>query len=249
MTFVFQAKMKTIFLIDDAERYTSKVPGSAWISLFTSHFVNQEALRNLLKGEKSNTLVVSSKRSALAIVQANVEEHDLPILYCVGYSSQQVLGSRITRGNSKNSSDLAEILLEDWKQGMIATEEIVFLSGDKRMDTIPTALSIANIPFRELEVYRTERDKAGMIELVRNIREETDLLLVLFSPSGVDYLIESLGSDVPENWRSFVHFACIGETTNSALASHGLKAKAQAESPDPDAMAAAISFYVNVYRI
>jgi uroporphyrinogen-III synthase len=240
--------MKVIFLIDKGDRYASTLPGSSWISLFTTHFVNKDTLSDLLKEPRHSTLIVSSKRSAQAIILAAANSSTTPLpttttttLYTVGFSSQIVLDGLPTLGNTKNSTELAEIIINDYNHGEI-TNEIVLLTGDKRMDSIPSALRGAGIAFREVQVYRTERDRAGMAAVMKAVREEAAILLVLFSPSGVEYVMEAF-KDVKEDWRGYVHFASIGQTSSAAFKTHGIDVVAEAESPDPESMALAITSF------
>jgi uroporphyrinogen-III synthase len=106
----------------------------------------------------------------------------------------------------------------------------LFLSGNRRRDTLPNALRKAGTPYDELVVYET------------HLRSEIDLpdpepgdWLVFFSPSGIKAVARQSSRGVAE-----YRLATIGPTTASALREHDWSPEAVADTPSPDALVRAI---------
>ena len=106
---------------------------------------------------------------------------------------------------------------------------LLFLSGNRRRDTIPNGLEAADIAFEEEVVYETHS------------RTSLDLppptqttWLVFFSPSGLEAVQQA--EVIPSPYR----IAAIGPTTAGALRDEGLSVTAVAEQPSPDGLVAAI---------
>lgn len=106
---------------------------------------------------------------------------------------------------------------------------LLFLSGDRRRDTLPAALERAGVRFEELTVYRTHLVPPLLPAGAR------PTWVAFFSPSGVE--AARLAPDFP--WNS-VRTAAIGPTTAEALRQRGHAPAAIAEAPTPAALAAAI---------
>lgn len=111
--------------------------------------------------------------------------------------------------------------------GADAPGRLLFLSGNRRRDTLPRALVEAGQVFDETEVYRTR--------LRSNITlPSPPAWLVFFSPSGIEA--------VRASGYALDAYACaaIGPTTAAALRDAGTAVQAVAATPTPDALAAAI---------
>ncbi len=107
---------------------------------------------------------------------------------------------------------------------------LLFLSGNRRRDTLPNGLSDRDIPFDERVVYETR---------VRTDLElpppSVDRWLVFFSPSGLEAVRRTETVDA-----SAYRLAAIGPTTATALETAGLHVDAVAATPAPEPLADAI---------
>lgn len=106
---------------------------------------------------------------------------------------------------------------------------LLFLSGNRRLDTLPTLLDRLGIAIEELCVYET-RLRADL-----DLGDEPAGWIVFFSPSGVEAFV---GADLQ---APDAGFAAIGPTTAAAVDDAGLSVAAVAETPSPDALVEAIS--------
>ena len=104
---------------------------------------------------------------------------------------------------------------------------MLFLSGNRRRDTLPRALVEAEQQFDEVEVYRTFTQTDIALP-------EPPAWLVFFSPSGIE-AVRASGYDL-----SAYTCAAIGPTTAGALRDQGANVRAVAETPTPEALTAAL---------
>lgn len=108
---------------------------------------------------------------------------------------------------------------------------LLFLSGDRRRDTLPAGLGDADIPFEEQVVYITRpRDDLTLPP------GSKDCWLVFFSPSGLEAVRKSEAGPLEE-----YRLATIGPTTAADLQKEGLDIEAVSSIPSPDGLAHALS--------
>ncbi|MEX0821612.1 MAG: uroporphyrinogen-III synthase [Rhodothermales bacterium] len=108
--------------------------------------------------------------------------------------------------------------------------QLLFLSGDRRLDELPSTLRDAGTPFAELCVYETRLRP----EIDWPVDRPVDWI-VFFSPSGIE-AVEGTDPGLLEA----VHVAAIGETTATALRDRGVEVDAVATEPNAQALSEAV---------
>lgn len=137
------------------------------------------------------------------------------------------LGFSVRGREAGSAGVLANLIIEhDFEKPLL------FLSGNRRRDTLPDRLNSANISFEELVVYETH--------LRRRLEwpfdpEDAPEWVVFFSPSG----IEAVQEDDRIPWEH-LRTAAIGSTTAGALRERGWIVDAVAEAPEPEALYRAV---------
>ena len=198
-------------------------------------FPRPAALRDRLASpDRYAGLIATSPRAATAL--ARLASDQSPLLQAWGERPAYAVGPKTAdqlralglhpRGAETGSAEaLAAYIVDD-----APAAPLLFLSGNRRRDTLPEALQRAGLPFDELVVYETHP------------RSDLDLpaangstWLVFFSPSGLEAVEAGEGADLEE-----YRVAAIGPTTGTALATAGFSVEAVAESPSPEGLVAAL---------
>ena len=197
-------------------------------------FPNQEALRRCLhRGGDYAALVATSPRVGRALHQAFRSEPPLRTqwrgrrAYVVGPKTGRwlrKLGLEVRGEETGTAAALVEQIV-----GEAPEEPLLFLSGNRRRDTLPTGLRDAGVVFEEQVVYETHT--RSTLDLPAPSGERW---LVVFSPSGLEALS---AADVPV---ASYRLAAIGPTTAGALRDAGHAVAAVADEPAPDALVRAI---------
>ncbi len=175
-------------------------------------------------------LVCTSPRAVQALKRALPPDHPLHAAwsskptYVVGPRTAEAVsawGGQPVGAETGNAATLAARIEAD------APGRLLFLSGNRRRDTLPRALVDAGQVFDEVEVYRT-RLRSDIV------LPSPPAWLVFFSPSGIEA--------VRASGYALDAYACaaIGSTTAAALRNVGVSVQAVAATPTPDALAAAI---------
>lgn len=132
------------------------------------------------------------------------------------------------RGQEAGSAEvLADTIVEHEFE-----KPLLFLSGNRRRDTLPDRLASADLPLEELVVYETHLCRR--LEWPLDSEEASDWV-VFFSPSG----IEAARNDRRIRWKR-MRAAAIGSTTAGALRDRGWTVDAVAEDPEPEALCRAV---------
>jgi len=108
-------------------------------------------------------------------------------------------------------------------------DRLLFLSGNRRRDTLPEGLEEMGRPFDEQVVYETHPRTTFDLP-----PSSQGTWLVFFSPSGIEAVQAADGE--PDAYR----IAAIGPTTAGALRTAGLRVQAVADNPSPPALVTAI---------
>ena len=114
---------------------------------------------------------------------------------------------------------------------------LLFVCGKRRRDTLPAALTIAGVPFRELIVYETQPRATALSEAVA--RASACHVAVFFSPLGAEAIIPAIIA----NNTLLPTLGAIGPTTAQAvakLAGIDLQQVITAAKPTPEALAEAL---------
>jgi len=199
-------------------------------------FPYQNALTEQLQAPGSvGALVVTSPRAAAAVERIFRISPDLAStwadrpVFVVGpktAASVRALGLRPVGEEAGRAANLVDRIRDAWVKETVQAP-LLFLSGNRRKDTLPEGLEAAGIPFSEQVVYRTRTRSS--IQIPPSAR-----WLVFFSPSGVEAVRNA--EIRPGDYRT----AAIGPTTATALRDVGVRPEALAEAPTPEALVAAV---------
>jgi len=198
-------------------------------------FPRQAPLRDRLAApDLCAGLIVTSPRAATALGRvfsghkALADEWTERPAYAVGPKTAarlRALGLRARGADTGTAEALAARIIEDDPDA-----PLLFLSGNRRRETLPKALRAAGVPFDELVVYETH----ARTDLDVPVSEKTSWL-VFFSPSGLQAVTRAEDVDVQAH-----RLAAIGPTTAEALESEGHVVEAVADEPSPDGLVAAL---------
>lgn len=197
-------------------------------------FPHGDALRERLRQrEQYGGIIATSSRAGRALQQVLEENealHDAwsgaPV-YVVGPKTAaqfRALGFEVLGEDSGNAGALAS-----WIAEADPEQPLLFLSGNRRRDTLPAGLRDAGITFEEQVVYETHT--RSDLSLPTSAKSAW---LVFFSPSGLEAIRKS---EIP---LTSYRCAAIGPTTAAALEEEGLSVQAVAESPSPEGIVDAI---------
>lgn len=188
----------------------------------------------LASSDRYAGLIATSPRVATALDWA-VADRDAFVkhwggrrAYAVGPKTAarlRALGLQPHGAETGSAQALAACIVDDAPSG-----PLLFLSGNRRRDTLPEALRNADVPFEELVVYETH----PRIELDLPTPDGAPWL-VFFSPSGLE-AVEAQYENSLDEYR----LAAIGPTTGKTLAKAGHSVEAVAGSPSPDGLVAAL---------
>jgi len=198
-------------------------------------FPADEALRHHLRASDAfSGLVVTSPRAVRALRRVFDGSGVLHTswegrtAYAVGPKTADRLRalSFEVRGETAGDAEaLADRIVEDAPE-----RPLLFLSGSRRRDVLPTALREAEVAFEEQVVY--EAHTRTDIQLPD---DPAALWLAFFSPSGLE-AVQQADAKVLGHARC----AAIGPTTAAALEEAGLTVDAVAHDPAPDALVRAV---------
>ena len=197
-------------------------------------FPNQEALQTCLRqADQYAALVATSPRVGRALHQAFRDEPPLRALwrgrraYAVGPKTGRwlrKLGLEVRGEEAGTAAALVDRIVADAPEGAL-----LFLSGNRRRDTLPDGLRAGGVGVEEQVVYETHTRSTLDLPPPSEAR-----WLVVFSPSGLEALV---AADVPV---ASYRVAAIGPTTASALRESGVSVAAVADEPAPDALVRAL---------
>lgn len=198
-------------------------------------FPYDEALRDrLAERDRYGGLVATSPRAARALrsVLDDMETVDkkwagVPV-YVVGQKTAgefRALGFDVRGAHTGNAAALASWIADAHEEG-----PLLFLSGNRRRDTLPEGLTEAGVPFDEQVVYETKiRSDVSLPAAASNA------WLVFFSPSGVEAVRRS--EVTTDEYRC----AAIGPTTAGILRDMDVRVAAVADTPSPEGVVTAIT--------
>ena len=176
---------------------------NANISLVEADFISIKQKKVAIETVNEN-LIFTSQNSVLSVVENLDGTETLYLLrkknvFCVGMKTKGLLeenGFNVI-AYTGYAADLAEIITLIYRK-----EKFTFFSGNLRRDTLPEALSNAEITFNEIEVYQTHLTP-------QKISGTFDGVL-FYSPSGIESYLKN---NKIKNETCF----CIGTTTADAL--------------------------------
>ena len=188
----------------------------------------------LASSDRYAGLIATSPRVATALDRA-VADREVFVkhwgerrAYAVGPKTAarlRALGLQARGAETGSAKALAACIVDDAPNG-----PLLFLSGNRRRDTLPEALRTAGVPFEELVVYETT-PRTGLDLPPAN----GSTWLVFFSPSG----LEAVEAENRHSLRQY-RLAAIGPTTGEALVEAGHSVEVVAEPPSPDGLVTAL---------
>lgn len=219
-------------------------------------------------------LLLSSPQGASQLLRACVAVGGAPAslvalpAWTVGAQTAGLLSSAgLCAASAASAEELLPLISPFARKG--ASLPLLYLTGSKRLETLPAGLRALGIAFEELLVYRTAALSPGEVDtgLAAALRcsgglcEHRRVVLVVFSPSGLDALSGELATSLLRRAAGDVSAAatdgCIGDdlglarvavrliafgtTTASALVARGLPIAAKTRSPDAAGVAAALA--------
>lgn len=206
--------------------------------VLTFAFPHQEALAGTLEHrDRYAALIATSPRVATALGRVFAEREALAEswreapAYAVGPKTATRLrdvGFHPRGEDAGNAAALARQIVNDRPSA-----PLLFLSGNRRRDTLPTRLRAEEVPFEEVVVYETRTQDALTLPSFGPPSGST--WLVFFSPSGLE-AVEKAESVDPSDYR----VAAIGPTTGGTLEEAGYAVDAVAEEPSPEGLVAAL---------
>lgn len=207
------------------------------LNLFETRYCNIDELSMMVKNFKF--LIVTSKRAAKALAAVPNLPGDL-VIYSVGEATTACLPSTVEAiGNTGSAESLANFVVNHHRERL---EPLLFLTGDKSLKTIPTALEQANKNFTELRVYETVPKGSIKKDLINILESNNQVILVFFSPSGVDAVMNVFSEEFRKLYNPL--FASIGPTTSQRLRELGLPIIAEAKTPTLDGISDALDKFI-----
>lgn len=189
---------------------------------------NESHIEKIFMSEEINkydSLVITS-RNTVSILENISKKHNLSKLshistYIISEKNMNNLPFKCKRVISGNgyATDLCNKMKKDIDDGKVTN--VLFLCGNKRLNTIPNFLNKHGIKFDELKIYDTIHLVSEKIEKqIKNIiNEYKKTYLVFFSPTGIESF-KKIFSEEKNNeiWNNNkVKFVSIGTTTAKPL--------------------------------
>jgi uroporphyrinogen-III synthase len=208
--------------------------------VLTFAFPNQDPLANRLEESgRYAALVATSPRAATALGRLFADRDDVASrwrgtpAFAVGPKTASRLHEVGLEPRGEDAGDagaLAEQIVE-----AAPSAPLLFLSGNRRRDTLPNRLREAGLAFDELVVYET-RSRSDLTLPPPGSSDPS--WLVFFSPSGREAVEQAPAVD-PDELQHY-RLAAIGPTTAGALEAAGWTVEAVAPEPSPDGLVEAL---------
>ncbi|KAG9217703.1 hypothetical protein CCMSSC00406_0003608 [Pleurotus cornucopiae] len=184
--------------------------------------------------------------------------------YVVGKSTASALrefdgAPKDIRGeDSGNAEQLARCILNDTRQ---MSGKLLYLTGDKNRDTLPSILASNNLVLHQLQVYETRGSAHFATDLADVLSKGTDDIdpwwIVYFAPSAAEFVTPTLnlhfnfgGKEDRSQKRRQAYVAAIGPTTHGFLRDT-LKVHVHtvASKPTPDDLVSAIKAHDGINSV
>ena len=189
---------------------------------------NQESIESIFTSDKIkdyDSLIITS-RNTVSILNDILRKHNIREVphistYIISDKNKNNLWFECKTVISANgyAKDLCEKMEKDIHAGKI--KNVLFVCGDKRLNTIPNFLNKHNINFDELKVYKTDHGTSKEIgEKITNVVETyKKIYFVFFSPSGIESFKNMFDCETNNHiWdNDRIQFVSIGTTTAESL--------------------------------
>ncbi len=114
------------------------------------------------------------------------------------------------------------------------TEKFLLPSSDKLKPTVPEILDELGVNWKQATFYKT------VVSDLSDLRDVYYDILVFFSPSGIQSLLENF----PDFEQNNTRIAVFGNTTIQAATDHGLRVDIKAPTPETPSMTMALEKYI-----
>jgi uroporphyrinogen-III synthase len=173
---------------------------NAGLAVIEADFIGVNYKPFTIQHTNSNLIFTSKNAFKSFLRNDNAVKFKGSTIFCVGSKTKEVIENNGYRVLAY--ADTAEALSEIIVRSHVA-ESFTFFCGSMRRDTLPDALTAANIEFVEVEVYET-------VLTPHTIKAKADGLL-FYSPSGIESYLSA-------NAITTETCFCIGATTAASLA-------------------------------
>ncbi|KAN0041644.1 hypothetical protein ACTFIV_004188 [Dictyostelium citrinum] len=161
-----------------------------------------------------------------------------------------------------NATDLAKRITIDYNNNQNNNNNnnkkpLLYFCGNQRREELPTYLYNNNIQLKELITYQSQVSDDSIndiLNLVKRVLQSNTIMeiywLVFFSPSGVDFVMETIDNQLSTLSLSRTSFfdnkikvAAIGKTTENSLKNYNIKVDIVSPFPNAQSLFSAISNY------
>jgi len=161
-------------------------------------------------------------------------------VYVVGASTAAAvaeLGFNTVGQDSGKAERLSDLIISE--NATVRGRSMLFLTGDKRGDTIFQRLAEHGIEVTEVSVYAT-RPVSNFPSLLAEEAASagSPCWVAFFSPSGVDIALKPCQDS--SWWSADIRIASIGPTTSAKLDKLQIRVDAEAKQPGPESLADAV---------
>lgn len=161
-----------------------------------------------------------------------------------------LLAPRDIRGGTESGTaeKLAHFILQDLPSDSPG-KKLLYLTGDKNRDTLPTILQNGGVQLQALQVYKTQGASgfpAGLRHALKSVPNRTNSWwIVYFAPSAADFVTPILKEhfQIPniDDKSSSTKVAAIGPTTSTFLRDElCIRVDVLSPKPNPESLASAI---------
>ncbi|KAM9978274.1 hypothetical protein ACTFIY_012025 [Dictyostelium cf. discoideum] len=190
-------------------------------------------------------------------------------IYIIGETScnlfKKVFGKWISQNLivvESNATDLAKRITLDYNNEFKENNNnkaLLYFCGNQRREELPLYLKNNNIQLKELVTYQSQTSDDSIndiLNLIKRVLQSNKMeiyWLVFFSPSGVDFVLETIdnqSSALSLSRTSIfnnnkIKVAAIGKTTENCLKTHNIKVDIVSPFPNAESLFSAISNYSN----
>ena len=169
------------------------------ISLTQANFIQTKAVEFELESISEMLLFTSQNAVESVLQNSKIELLKQHKAICVGSKTKELLEKNgfTVVASQDYAANLAPMIISDF-----ANKSFTFFAGNLRRDTLPNAMNLNRIVFKEIRVYETTMAPQKINGIFDGI--------LFFSPSGVESYLQN---NTIENQICF----CIGTTTADAL--------------------------------
>lgn len=193
---------------------------------------NESSIESIFNSDKIknyDTIIITS-RNSVSILQDVLKKHgihEIPHISIYIISDKNKNNLEFTCKNVIAANGYAKDLCDKMEKEIISGKinNVLFICGDKRLNTIPNFLNKHKINFDELKIYKTDDmvSEKTENEITNIIKTYEKIYFVFFSPSGIKSF-KNMFDPTKNNhiWNNDkIQFVSIGTTTAKLLEEMG----------------------------